>query len=337
MYDVERIKRDHPVYAVVGKYMKLIRRGDEWWGLCPFHKERTPSFVAHPVSYYCFGCGAKGDVIAFMMDVAQVNFTKACEMLDAEEVVAQPTPVSIPRNEAYATLRSVPPTIVPTAGKPFRFFNPKRQRWSTHEPTMVFEYWSADGKLLGIVIRIELADGKKVTPTCRMSQHGWTYWSFDEPRPLYGLNLLAKSEGWALWVEGEKAADAGRRMLHIPVITNPGGGNAAHMADWAPLAGRKLLVIGDADAPGEKTASAVARHAHVAGAATVCLVPWDHSKPEGWDLADAERDGWGTEEVRIWLTEILSTTSSQGRLVLPFGVVEWESLPREEAVSSSAR
>ena len=55
--------------AIVGRRVKLVKRGREYIGLCPFHKEKTPSFsvVEDKGFYHCFGCGAHGDVIGFSM------------------------------------------------------------------------------------------------------------------------------------------------------------------------------------------------------------------------------------------------------------------------------
>src|SRR5512146_3486961 len=68
---------------VVGRRVKLVRRGREYIGLCPFHKEKTPSFnvVEDKGSYHCFGCGAHGDVIGFTMQTGNLTFPEAVEAL----------------------------------------------------------------------------------------------------------------------------------------------------------------------------------------------------------------------------------------------------------------
>ncbi|HWI28029.1 MAG TPA: DNA primase [Stellaceae bacterium] len=68
---------------IVGRRVRLIKRGREYVGLCPFHKEKTPSFnvVEDKGFYHCFGCGAHGDVIGFTMQTANLTFPEAVEQL----------------------------------------------------------------------------------------------------------------------------------------------------------------------------------------------------------------------------------------------------------------
>ncbi|HXQ50803.1 MAG TPA: DNA primase [Stellaceae bacterium] len=72
--------------GVVGRHVKLARRGREYVGLCPFHSEKTPSFtvVEDKAFYHCFGCGAHGDVIGFAMRVAGAGFRETVEQLAKE-------------------------------------------------------------------------------------------------------------------------------------------------------------------------------------------------------------------------------------------------------------
>jgi DNA primase len=69
--------------AVIGEYVKLEQRGGRWWGLCPFHNEKTPSFTVNPElkSYYCFGCSKGGSVLNFVMEMDKLNFPEAVEQL----------------------------------------------------------------------------------------------------------------------------------------------------------------------------------------------------------------------------------------------------------------
>ena len=69
--------------AIVENYIKLERKGDKWWGCCPFHGERTPSFNIDTEKkvYYCFGCGKGGSVINFVMEIEKLNFLEAIEFI----------------------------------------------------------------------------------------------------------------------------------------------------------------------------------------------------------------------------------------------------------------
>ena len=81
--DIERVRAASPIVDVVQQLVALRRVGRRWTGLCPFHAERTPSFSVNDElgRYYCFGCGAKGDVFRFVQDVEHLDFVGAVEWL----------------------------------------------------------------------------------------------------------------------------------------------------------------------------------------------------------------------------------------------------------------
>ena len=67
---IEEVRMKNDIVDVVSQYVKLNKRGSTYFGLCPFHNEKTPSFSVTPAKqmYYCFGCGAGGNVITFVME-----------------------------------------------------------------------------------------------------------------------------------------------------------------------------------------------------------------------------------------------------------------------------
>lgn len=69
--------------SLVENYTKLQRRGATWWGCCPFHHEKTPSFQINPEKklYYCFGCHKGGNMVNFLMEVEHLSFTEAITVL----------------------------------------------------------------------------------------------------------------------------------------------------------------------------------------------------------------------------------------------------------------
>lgn len=79
---------------VIARRVKLTRKGRESLGLCPFHKEKTPSFTVNDEKgfYHCFGCGAHGDIIRFLTDCEKMPFTEAVEMLAQMAGVPLPKP-----------------------------------------------------------------------------------------------------------------------------------------------------------------------------------------------------------------------------------------------------
>src|SRR6266498_4143527 len=72
--------------AVVQRRVPLKKSGHDWKGLCPFHGEKTPSFYVVPDKrmFHCFGCGATGDAIKFVMQLDGKSFREAAEQLAAE-------------------------------------------------------------------------------------------------------------------------------------------------------------------------------------------------------------------------------------------------------------
>src|SRR6266536_2560088 len=80
---VEEVRSAADMVEVVGARTQLRKVGARFTGRCPFHEERTPSFSVNPQDklYYCFGCGAGGDVITFVRETEQLDFAQAVEWL----------------------------------------------------------------------------------------------------------------------------------------------------------------------------------------------------------------------------------------------------------------
>jgi DNA primase len=83
MSTVDTIKDRLSITDVVGTYVKLEKAGANLKGLCPFHQEKTPSFMVSPArsSFYCFGCGAKGDIFSFVEQFEGLDFMGALKVL----------------------------------------------------------------------------------------------------------------------------------------------------------------------------------------------------------------------------------------------------------------
>ncbi|MFO7948751.1 MAG: DNA primase [Candidatus Fermentibacteraceae bacterium] len=86
MDDVEAVRQAVDIVDVVGRYVGLKHAGRDYKGLCPFHREKTPSFHVSPDKqvYHCFGCGAGGDVFTFLMRYLGMSFPEALEELAGE-------------------------------------------------------------------------------------------------------------------------------------------------------------------------------------------------------------------------------------------------------------
>jgi DNA primase len=88
---IDELKARVGVAEVIGKSVKLARRGRQSLGLCPFHGEKTPSFHVYEDHYHCFGCGAHGSVIDFVMHAEKVTFSEAIERLASQAGMALPS------------------------------------------------------------------------------------------------------------------------------------------------------------------------------------------------------------------------------------------------------
>ena len=79
----EELKSNNDIVAVIQRYLPLQKKGKTWWGRCPFHFEKTPSFAVDEMEqfYHCFGCGASGDLINFVQNVEGCEFYEACRIL----------------------------------------------------------------------------------------------------------------------------------------------------------------------------------------------------------------------------------------------------------------
>ena len=108
---LDEIRTRLPCSEVVGRRVKLVRKGREHSGLCPFHNEKTPSFTVNDDKgfFHCFGCGAHGDVIGFTMRIDNLQFPEAVEKLAGEAGLEMPryTPQERERAKRQQTLHDV--------------------------------------------------------------------------------------------------------------------------------------------------------------------------------------------------------------------------------------
>ena len=108
---IEEVRMKNDIVDVISQYVRLTRRGSSYFGLCPFHNEKTPSFSVTPSKqmYYCFGCGAGGNVYNFVMQYENYSFGEALSHL------AERAGVELPKieysKEARAKARSVQPCL----------------------------------------------------------------------------------------------------------------------------------------------------------------------------------------------------------------------------------
>ncbi|AOX19176.1 DNA primase [Kozakia baliensis] len=97
---LDEVRARVPIASVIGRRTKLTRSGRNWKACCPFHGEKTPSFYVYDDHFHCFGCGAHGDVISFVMQSEGRSFPEAVEQLAGEAGLEMPR--QDPRTEARA-------------------------------------------------------------------------------------------------------------------------------------------------------------------------------------------------------------------------------------------
>ncbi|MDE0780650.1 MAG: DNA primase [Alphaproteobacteria bacterium] len=103
---LDELRARLPVSEVVGRKVRLTRKGREHSGLCPFHNEKTPSFTVNDEKafYHCFGCGQHGDVITFVMETEGQSFPEAVERLAGQAGLQ--VPESSPEERERAKVRN---------------------------------------------------------------------------------------------------------------------------------------------------------------------------------------------------------------------------------------
>lgn len=105
---VEEVRMKNDIVDVISGYVKLQKKGSSYFGLCPFHNEKSPSFSVSPGKqmYYCFGCGAGGNVITFVMEYENYTFPEALQMLADRAGVELPKQEFSKEAKAQADLRA---------------------------------------------------------------------------------------------------------------------------------------------------------------------------------------------------------------------------------------
>ncbi len=106
---VDKIKERLSIEEVVGTYLKLEKAGNNFKARCPFHNEKTPSFFVSPDrgSYYCFGCGNKGDIFSFVQEFEGIDFVGALKILAERagvELEKNPTKITDKKERLYMLL-----------------------------------------------------------------------------------------------------------------------------------------------------------------------------------------------------------------------------------------
>ena len=135
---VEEVVRRNDITDVVASYVQLRHRGRTHTGLCPFHSEKTPSFVVYPEtqSFYCFGCGAGGDVITFIKKISNLDYVEAVKYLAGRAGMPMPE-----EDDKVGRLRS---RVLSVNKETARFFY-EQLNAPTEEAAAARAYWRGRG------------------------------------------------------------------------------------------------------------------------------------------------------------------------------------------------
>ncbi len=120
---VEEVRSRNDIVDVISGYVKLQRKGSSYFGLCPFHNEKTPSFSVSPSKqmYYCFGCGAGGNVFTFIMEYENYTFPEALKLLAERAGIPLPEQEYSEEARRQRDLKSSVRDINKTAAKYFYY------------------------------------------------------------------------------------------------------------------------------------------------------------------------------------------------------------------------
>ena len=288
---------------------------------CPNHNDRTPSLLITENSdgglrLHCFGCADQRDVTA-AVEAAMRWEPGTLWKRSRNDSNYTPRAKALP---APPKPKNTPIVPVPADAPRFDLENPIFASKEEGAPVAAWEYTDADGRLVGYIARYETVTDGEVSKTIwpwvfAKTKRGerWVVQAFPDPRPLYNLQKIVEEPDAIVQLhEGEKAADAGARLFPEWVsTTTPGGSNAVHLTDLAPLAGRTVVICPDNDGPGSQYAFKIAeRLVGIAKDMRIMRLPTyrlnpggnDLLKPfipaEGADIADYLEDGWTAHEMR---------------------------------------
>jgi hypothetical protein len=305
--EIQRCRRDGQLlWSVVSQRVKLKKSGRQWNGCCPFHADSTPSFtVYNDGHFHCFGCGAHGTIFDYVMLRDRVEFAAAVEIVAVEAGLVRAGSNkgngngTNYGNELWQSILPVPAD----APRP----NDKQLCCD-----VLHEYCDVDDRVLCYVCRHEAKGTRRkrfipLTFGVLNGKRGWHDKAPQPPRPLYGLDRLSHAPPGktVIVVEGEKAADAGQRILPAyAVVSWMGGAQAVDQADWSPLNGHKVIIWPDAD---KSYCDGRPRPCDIATAALAKRFPLAKRVDttgldeiaDGYDAADLEYDD--CEDPETWL------------------------------------
>ena len=215
---LEELRRRNDIVQTVSGYVALKKNGKKYWGLCPFHGEKTASFSVDGEQqlYYCFGCKAGGTVIHFLMDIEHLSFHEAVEQL--AERARMPLPDMI-RDEDYERRRTQRERLLAANREAARFFHETLYSPAGEES---LNYLRGRGLTDGVIRKFGLgaAPAGWDTLTGHLREKGYT----EEELNLAGLTVVKEAEPATQEHPGRprRAFDMFRNRAIFPIIDQYG-------------------------------------------------------------------------------------------------------------------
>jgi hypothetical protein len=259
-----------PVENLRSKLKRVKTTAKGFTARCPAHDDQTPSLSVNEGDdgRALVKCHAGCTTEAVMAAVG-------LEMRDLMPMAGRLTPGHISKKNAAKPHGVAFPTAKAAVAKLVKQHGKYTGRWT---------YQDAAGEPVGVVLRWNLAEGKKTIRPVSRFPDGWRIEAMPEPRPLYRLPDVLKADR-TLVTEGELCADE-FQMLGFTATTSVGGCGAAGKTNWQPLAGKEVWILPDNDAAGRKYASEVANIlAGLSPAARVKVVELP-GLPDAGDIVD---------------------------------------------------
>lgn len=178
------------------------------------------------------------------------------------------------------------------------------------EATSRYCYRDLEGNVLGYVVRFEGAGTKLTLPLtyCRneLGEESWRWKGFPVPRMPYGAEALKNYAQLVLIVEGEKTAEAARKIFPgLTVLSWVEGSGSVHLTDWSSLSGREVILWPDNDEPGHKCMAKLKSILKEAGVESCRIVSLPPETPLQWDLADPLPEGWNRDTLDNLIRELI--------------------------------
>lgn len=286
MKDIADYVADVDIVDIVSKHVRLTKNGQEYEGICPFHKDTKPSLKVNRNKKVatCFACDFVGNAYTFLKKLG-LTHKEAIEELSTDVVYQSTNEVKEKVvEEEYKPVIPIPIPMIPLS------------HYKLGLASNIYTYHDKDGYDAMYVYRYDRPQGKEI----RYVTHDGFDWRWKRiPRdiPLYNLHEI-KNHDYIVIVEGEKTADAGNRYIgnrNILFVTWAGGVKAIRKTDWSSLKGKTVLYLADNDKPGEECMEEIQKMLHESILLNKqYIIHTPCSYPNKWDIADYE---WSENEL----------------------------------------